>query len=107
MGLLIDASVLIEYERGRLDLEAHVTNRSEESFFLSVITASELLHGAWRARDASMRAARLDFLERLRGRFNTLDVTLEVARTHARLWRTRKPPAGSSALTTCGTPPPA
>lgn len=86
MGLLIDASVLIEYERGRLDLEARITDREGELFFLSVITASELLHGAWRAREAATRAMRLAFLERLLGRFDTLDVTLEIARTHAQLW---------------------
>jgi predicted nucleic acid-binding protein len=45
MGVLIDSSVLIEYERGRIDLQAELAGREEEEFFLSVITASELLHG--------------------------------------------------------------
>ena len=45
MAVLIDASILIEAERGRLDLAQHVAQRQEEEFFLSVITASELLHG--------------------------------------------------------------
>ena len=45
MAVFIDASILIEAERGRLDLEQHVAQRQEEEFFLSVITASELLHG--------------------------------------------------------------
>ena len=44
MAVLIDASILIEAERGRLGLAQHVAQRQEEEFFLSVITASELLH---------------------------------------------------------------
>ena len=44
MAVLIDASILIEYERRRLDLERHLAQRREEAFFLSVVTASEPLH---------------------------------------------------------------
>jgi tRNA(fMet)-specific endonuclease VapC len=42
---LIDASILIEHERGRLDLAQHLAPRQQEEFFLSVVTASERLHG--------------------------------------------------------------
>lgn len=90
MGLLIDSSILIEYERGRLDLEARIRERERELFFLSVITASELLHGAWRAREAALRATRLAFVEKLLGRFDPLDVTLDIARAHAQLWAEQK-----------------
>lgn len=48
MGVLIDASILIEHERGRVDLDGHL-HEQEEEFFLSLITASELLHGVHRA----------------------------------------------------------
>ena len=51
VGVLIDTSVLIDYERGRVDLEARIRGREEETFFLSVVTASELLHGVHRAKD--------------------------------------------------------
>ncbi len=40
MGVLIDASVLIEHERGRVNVEPHLEGREQEGFFLSVITAS-------------------------------------------------------------------
>lgn len=40
MGALIDTSVLIEFERGRLNLEPHLGGRGQEEFFLSVITAN-------------------------------------------------------------------
>jgi hypothetical protein len=33
MAVLIDASILIESERGRLDLERHVAQRQQEEFF--------------------------------------------------------------------------
>jgi tRNA(fMet)-specific endonuclease VapC len=86
MGVLIDASVLIEHERGRLDLKANLANREDEEFFLSVITASELLHGVHRARDASARARRSAWVEAILERFPLLPVDLTSARVHAQLW---------------------
>jgi tRNA(fMet)-specific endonuclease VapC len=46
MGVLIDASVLVDAERGRLDLTARVARRPDDDAYLSVVTASELLHGS-------------------------------------------------------------
>jgi tRNA(fMet)-specific endonuclease VapC len=86
MGVLIDASVLIEHERGRLDLDAYIEQRSEEEFFLSVITGSELLHGVHRAKDAGVRARRSAWVEAILERFPLLPVDLSIARTHAQLW---------------------
>ena len=37
MAVLIDASILIEYERGRLDLERDLAQRQQDEFFLSVL----------------------------------------------------------------------
>lgn len=86
MGLLIDASVLIEYERGRIDLEARLAPRADEEFFLSVVTASELLHGVHRAREAGIRSRRSAFVEAVLERFPILPVDLATARAHARIW---------------------
>ena len=86
MAVLIDASVLIEYERGRLDITTYTRDREEEEFHLSVITASELLHGAYRAQEASMRARRAAFVDAVLEQFPVVSIDLEVARTHARLW---------------------
>lgn len=58
MGVLIDASILIEHERRRLRLDDHLSGRQQEEFFLSVVTARELLHGVDRADDAGARARR-------------------------------------------------
>jgi predicted nucleic acid-binding protein len=86
MGVLIDASVLIEHARGRLDLKANLENREAEEFFLSVITASELLHGVHRAADASVRTRRSAWVEAILERFPLLAVDLASARVHAQLW---------------------
>lgn len=86
MGLLIDASVLIEHERGRLDLEAHLGGHLDEDFFLSVITVSELLHAVHRAPDSVRRNRRAAWVEAIILQFPVLAVDLATARAHARLW---------------------
>ena len=86
MGVLIDSNVLIEYERGRLNLEPHLERRGQEEFFLSVVTASELLHGVHRAADPRIRMKRSAFVEALLERFPLLPVDLATARVHAQVW---------------------
>jgi len=86
MGVLIDASVLIEHERKRLDLEHHLEQRAEEEFFLSVVTASELLHGVHRSTDAAVRARRSAWVEAILERFPLLPVDVQIARSHAQVW---------------------
>ena len=86
MAVLIDASILIEAERGRLDLEPHVARHRDEESFLSVITASELLHGVHRATRADVRAKRSAFVEGILERFPLLSVDLACARAHAQIW---------------------
>lgn len=86
MAVLIDASILIECERGRLDLQRHLAQRQQEEFFLSVVTASELLHGVHRALQPEVRTKRSSFVEALLGRFPLLPVDLATARAHAQVW---------------------
>jgi tRNA(fMet)-specific endonuclease VapC len=86
VGILIDTSVLIEHERGRLDLEPHLEAHQEEEFFLSVITASELLHGVHRAAEADTRSRRSAWVEAILERVPLLPIDLPVARAHAQLW---------------------
>lgn len=86
MAVLIDTSILIAFERGQLDVAARVAGREAEEVFLSVISASELLHGAHRAADAAIRTRRLAFVEAILARFPVLEIDLEVARAHAGLW---------------------
>ena len=86
MAALIDSSILIEAERGRLDLEPHVARHGDEEAFLSVVTASELLHGVHRATMPDVRARRSAFVEGVLERFPLLSVDLACARAHAHLW---------------------
>ena len=86
MGVLIDTSVLIEHERGRLELRPRVEGRSDEPFFLSVVSVSELLHGVRRARSPAARARRSAFVESVLEWFPVLPVDLPTARMHAEIW---------------------
>jgi tRNA(fMet)-specific endonuclease VapC len=86
MGVLIDTSILIAYERGLLDVPARVRGREGEEFYLSVISASELLHGVQRAVAPAVRARRLAFVEEALAGFPILGIDLRVARIHATLW---------------------
>ena len=88
MGVLIDTSILIEAERGRLELGAHVEQRQDEEFFLSVISASELLHGVHLAVQPDIQAKRSAFVEAILLRFPLLQVDLAIARAHAQIWAT-------------------
>ena len=86
MGRLIDASILIAAERGRLDLRRELVARQATGVRISVITASEILHGIARATEAATRARRSAFVEQLLIDFPILDIDLETARVHAQLW---------------------
>ena len=83
MGVLIDASIFIEQERGRLSLENDLERKTEE-FLLSVITVSELLHGAHRAVDAKVRARRSAWVEALIEQLPAFPIDVATTRTHAR-----------------------
>jgi len=54
--------------------------------FLSVISASELLHGVYRASTPRVRANRLAFVEAVLSSFPLLEIDLATARSHAKLW---------------------
>jgi tRNA(fMet)-specific endonuclease VapC len=85
MGLLIDASILVEHERGRLDVADRVRGREDEPFFLSVITMSELLHGVHRAKTPIQKAKRSAFVESVIDRLPLLAIDLPTSRLHAEI----------------------
>lgn len=86
MGVLIDSSVLIHFERAGTDVSAYVGGREEEEVFLSVVSASELLHGVHRATDRKIQARRLAFVEGILAALPILMIDLATARSHSRLW---------------------
>lgn len=83
MTVLIDASVLIDVERGRTDLDAAVGDADRA---ISAVTASELLHGVRRAADARVRARRQAFVEHILAALDPIPVDARVARAHAAAW---------------------
>lgn len=85
MGILIDSSALIAWERGQLDLETRLNKSADEEFAVSAITASELLHGVHRASTAAQRTQREAFVEGLMARLPIFSFDLIAARIHARL----------------------
>lgn len=85
MGNVIDSSVLIAAERGQLDLVAALRDHRDDSFAISAVTASEILHGVHRV-SSSRRARTEGFVEGLLERLPVLAFDLRSARVHARLW---------------------
>ena len=86
MGALIDSSILIDAERGSLDLERTLSQSAETELAISAVTVSELLHGVYRASKKSQRAVREAFIERLLEVWPVLPFDLTAARIHARIW---------------------
>lgn len=85
MGILIDSSVLIEIERGRIDPAPHLAKRGDEQAFVSVVSVSEILYGSHRTADPAVRHRRLAMSEALLAQFKVLHIDLAVARIHAQL----------------------
>jgi len=86
LGYLLDSNVLIDFERGRIDLDSNIAGRESEEFFISVITASELLHGVWRATNTEIRNRRSAFVEAILSRTAIINIDITIARIHSRLW---------------------
>lgn len=85
MGIVIDSDILIKMERSRIDFDS-LNILNEEECFISVITASELLHGVYRAKDDEIRNRRLAFVETILVSIPTLEIDLHVSRVHSSLW---------------------
>jgi tRNA(fMet)-specific endonuclease VapC len=83
LAVLIDTSVLVDVERRGLSLERALGERERA---ISVITASELLHGVHRATDDRVRTRRQAFVEHLIHSIEPLPITTSVARSHAEIW---------------------
>ena len=81
MTVLIDTSVFVAVENGRLRLADLIEPQAR--YALSVVTAAELLHGVHRdsAGTAAQRAA---FVEGLLASFGVIPVDLTVGRAYAR-----------------------
>jgi tRNA(fMet)-specific endonuclease VapC len=83
MAVLIDTSVLVNAERRGRALDQAIGDQDRA---ISVITASELLHGVHRAQAGAVRARRAAFVEHVISAIEPLPVTTAIARAHAELW---------------------
>ncbi len=81
MGVLIDTSVFVAWERREL-VDAAERWIGDEERGISVITLSELLYGVHRARGA-VRQRRRAFAEYVIAMFDPVPITHPVARLHA------------------------
>ncbi len=88
MGLILDTSVLIAAERGRLNLPGLFARHGSDEVFIAAVTASELLHGVERAETPSRRKARSAWVEAILEEIGIIEFDLAVARRHAALWAT-------------------
>jgi tRNA(fMet)-specific endonuclease VapC len=86
MGLILDTSVLVDWERYRPHLQTFVETGAQEPVALSVITATELLHGVYRAESPGRRHRRSAYVEQVLARFPVVEFDLAVARVYAEIW---------------------
>lgn len=82
MGFVIDTSILVDAERGRVELD-DLLQRGES--YVSVVTASELFQGGWRAKNDIWKAQRFAYVNRLVSRIPIIRIDLGVAKRHAEL----------------------
>lgn len=87
MGVIFDTSMLIALEREDLDPQHLIEGQEDEVFGLSVITASELLHGVHRADTSKRRLKRSAYVERILEDFTIFPFDLAVSRIYAELWQ--------------------
>jgi tRNA(fMet)-specific endonuclease VapC len=86
LGVILDTSILIEYERGRLDIPQFISGRENEEFAISVISVAELLHGVHRADSETRRIKRSIYVEQVIDIFSVVPFDLETAKIYAKLW---------------------
>jgi tRNA(fMet)-specific endonuclease VapC len=86
MATLIDSSVLIAAERGALEIRDFFRRNADEDFALSAVTAAELLHGIYRARNAAQRIRRQAFIDTMMEILPVVPFDLRDARVYAAVW---------------------
>ncbi len=86
VGVILDTSILIEAERGQLDIDEFIKDREQEPFGLSVITIAELLHGVYRANSSKRRLKRSAYVEKVIELFPAYPFDIPTARIYADIW---------------------
>lgn len=86
MGFLIDSNVLIAGERQKINLRELLGHYETEPIAISAISASELLHGVYRAQSDTQAIQRRTFVEYILSNYIIIPFDLDAARQHAILW---------------------
>jgi tRNA(fMet)-specific endonuclease VapC len=86
MGVIVDTSVLIATERGAFDMAGYIASVESGDLAVSAITASELLSGVERTRDAARRTRRAEEVDDALDAFQVVPFGLTEARRHAQVW---------------------
>jgi tRNA(fMet)-specific endonuclease VapC len=86
VGLILDTSVVIEVEHGRMELTALAARSPDPGLAVTAITVSELLHGLHRSGTSKHRPQREQFIDRIIRELTVLPFDLDAARIHARVW---------------------
>jgi len=84
VGVVIDTSVIIEIERGRLSAEQLALKLGKHNF-IAAVTVSEILVGVHLSHDPVLHNRRLAFAENIIARITALPFDAQVARTYGRL----------------------
>jgi predicted nucleic acid-binding protein len=84
VGLLIDTSVLIDFERRERPLD--LLRSAEKDPAISSITASELYFGMQRADSVTRREARAQFIDEVLSICPVIVFDLPAAQVHAEVW---------------------
>jgi tRNA(fMet)-specific endonuclease VapC len=85
LGALIDTSVFVAAERGKLDLEAKLGKHLGDWFGLAAVSVAELLEGVHLADTTTRREKRLALVEKIIGGMPVVAFDVAVAREYARL----------------------
>jgi len=86
-GTILDTSIVIAYEKGKLDLKAWLASQSPDStHVIAAITVSELLHGVERADNTTRARLRKAWIDAFVAAASVLDFDEDCARVHATLW---------------------
>ena len=86
MGIILDTSILIEYERKKLDLNSFIDGRENELFGLTTVSVAELLHGVHRADTDIRRSKKSEFVEKVIETFYIFPFDLKASRVYAKIW---------------------
>ena len=84
MGLVLDTSIIVDAQRGKLDLDFTLTKFAHTDIFASAITVSELFLGIHFSRE-EFKQKRLSYVEGILEDLLIIDFDYELAQTHANI----------------------